>query len=128
MGSMNETSRFIRPLLDFLFPSATPESLTFVHGIIRKLAHLVEYALLGFLAVRAFRTLVRGPITAALFAFTLAAAVAALDEFQQSFDPSRTSSPVDVLIDVTGASAVIVLFASGVGRHGKAMSAKTSEP
>jgi len=53
IGSMKETSRIIRPLLEFLFPSASPETLTFYHGYIRKLAHLTEYAVLAFLAVRA---------------------------------------------------------------------------
>jgi len=128
VGSMNETSRFIRPLLEFLFPSATPEWLTFVHGIVRKFAHLFEYAVLGFLAVRAFGTLIRTPVTTALFALGLAAAVAMLDEFQQSFEPSRTSSPVDVLIDLAGAAAAIVLFALRLSRRGEASSAKTSEP
>lgn len=128
IGSMNETSRFVRPLLELFFPSADPETLTFVHGIIRKLAHFVEYSVLGFLAMRAFRTLFHRPFMAALFAFILTAAVASLDEFQQSFDPSRTSSPVDVLIDLAGGAAVITVYALISRRRAHAINAKTSEP
>jgi len=53
-ASMSNTSRFIRPLLEFLFPSASEETLILYHGYIRKLAHLTEYAGLAFWAFRAF--------------------------------------------------------------------------
>ena len=106
-GSMNETSRFIRPLLEFLFPNALPETLTYVHGYIRKLAHFAEYGVLGFLAIRAFAGLHRWALIAALI---LVLAVAATDEVKQSFNPTRTSSPWDVLIDLTGGAAVIFLY------------------
>src|SRR5687767_8128567 len=53
-GSMSHTSRIIRPLLEFLLPGAPEETLQFYHGIIRKLAHFSEYAILALLACRAF--------------------------------------------------------------------------
>jgi VanZ family protein len=112
MGAMNETSRFIRPLLEFLFPSATPETLTLIHGNIRKLAHLVEYALLAFLAIRAFESLK----LKYLLSFIFVVAVAAVDETKQSFDPSRTSSPWDVVLDSIGGLAAILLFWLSVRR------------
>lgn len=95
---MNETSRFIRPLLEFLFPSTPPEILTLYHGYIRKLAHLTEYAILSILARRAFAEF-RAP---SLMAIGLVLLVAAGDELNQSFDPRRTGTPVDVLIDLVG--------------------------
>jgi VanZ family protein len=107
LGSMNETSRFVRPLLEFLFPNALPETLTFVHGYIRKFAHLAEYAVLGFLAFRAFAELQKARFAAALI---LVLAVAATDEVKQSFDPNRTASPWDVLIDIAGGAAAIILY------------------
>jgi VanZ family protein len=101
-GSFNETSRIIRPLLEFLFPAASPETITLYHGIVRKFAHFAEYAVLGFLAMRAF---VRSwPITSSL---VLIVAVAVVDETSQSFDPSRTGSGLDVMIDLTGGAAAI---------------------
>jgi VanZ family protein len=107
LGSMNETSRFVRPLLEFLFPNALPETLTYVHGYIRKFAHLAEYAVLGFLAFRAFADLQKARFAAALI---LVLAVAATDEVKQSFDPTRTASPWDVLIDIAGGAAAVILY------------------
>ena len=54
MGSMSKTSRFFRPLLEFLFPNAPEETLLIYHGYIRKMAHLTEYGILAFWASRAF--------------------------------------------------------------------------
>ncbi|MFL6468716.1 MAG: VanZ family protein, partial [Pyrinomonadaceae bacterium] len=111
--SMNETSRFIRPLLEFLFPAASPETLTAVHGIIRKFAHLAEYAVLGFLAFRVFAGFIRFRYTSAI---ALVLMVAAADEINQSFDPSRTSSIVDVGIDLLG-GIMAVLACAALSRH-----------
>ena len=115
-GSMGQTSRIIRPLLEFFFPDASLETLTFYHGIIRKLAHLTEYAMLGVLASRAFSESAfrRRPL---LFAAVLVVLVAAIDETNQSFNPLRTGSPVDVLIDITGGMVGIVLFYFLARRH-----------
>jgi len=40
----------------------------------------------------------------------ISAAVAGLDEWHQLFVPSRTASPMDVLIDTIGAALAQVLF------------------
>lgn len=103
-GSMSETSRFIRPLLHFLFPNSPEATLDLIHGYIRKFAHLFEYAVLAALAARALAgssvtTLKKYFYAAALL---LVLVVASVDEFHQSYEPSRTSSPYDVLIDITG--------------------------
>jgi VanZ family protein len=107
MGSMNETSRIIRPLLELLFPAAPPETLTLYHGYIRKFAHFAEYAVLAFLAFRALAPF-RHKYAIAL---GFAALVATADEFNQSLNPSRTSSPWDVALDITGAAVTILLLA-----------------
>lgn len=98
VGAMNETSRFIRPLLEYLFPSTSPETLSIFHGYIRKLAHITEYAILAVLAKRAFSSLSR-PWTVAM---GIVALVAMADELNQSFDPRRTGTLMDVLIDLVG--------------------------
>ncbi len=61
-----------------------------------KLAHLVEYALLGFL-------LGRGTGRAAL-AFAVAALYGATDELHQAFVPGREASLFDWFADVLGAA------------------------
>jgi len=115
-GSMTETSRFIRPLLEFLFPHVSPETLTIYHGYIRKFAHFAEYGVLAVLALRAFAG---APVLNLLgryrygTAFLLVLVVAATDEFLQSFQPGRTASAYDVLIDLSGgvvALAVIYIY------------------
>src|SRR5688572_32628783 len=53
--SAGNTSRIIGPLVLWLFPNTTPDTLLVIHGITRKIAHITEYALLALLAVRAFR-------------------------------------------------------------------------
>jgi len=112
-GSMSETSRFIGPLLRFLFPEAAPETLAVYHGYIRKFAHFAEYAVLAFWAELAFR----GSASLAVrnWRYVLAlfsvAAVAALDEFLQSFNVTRTASPYDVALDIFGGlTAVMVIW------------------
>jgi VanZ family protein len=126
IGSMNETSRFVRPLLEFLFPTAAPETLTYVHGLIRKSAHFVEYGILGILAARAFGTVLRRPFPQFAFALVLTAIIASIDEYQQSFNPERTSSPFDVLIDVSGAIFALLIYAAITGKWRR--SAKSFEP
>lgn len=112
-GAMSETSRIIRPLLEFLFPAAAPETLSFYHGIIRKCAHFTEYAILGWLACRAFLAsatfLRKSPF---LFGLGLVILVAIIDETNQSFNPERTGSVWDVLLDIAGGAFAIVAVAA----------------
>jgi VanZ family protein len=115
-GSMAETSRFIRPLLEFLFPAASEELLAVYHGVIRKFAHIAEYAVLGVLAYRAFSVATPRFVRSRpwLPALLLVAATAVTDEFIQSFIESRTSSPRDVAIDLAGgAAAVTACYVAG---------------
>ena len=108
-GSMTRTSLIIRPLLEFLFPTATEETLQIYHGLIRKCAHLTEYAVLGFLATRALiRSFRIGK--AVLLAAGLVVFVAATDEMIQSLNPERTGAAIDVLIDLSGGLAAILVY------------------
>lgn len=112
-GSMSETSRIIRPILVFLFPDASPETISLYHGLIRKFAHFAEYAVLGLLSVRAFvrSRLQNRPFVVSIL---LALVIAVIDETTQSFNPERTGSAGDVLIDLAGACcAIAVLWLAG---------------
>jgi VanZ family protein len=62
--------------------------------VLRKLAHVTEYAILGALLVRA--------LGRELPAFLAAVAYAATDEIHQHFVHGRHASPVDVAIDAAG--------------------------
>ncbi len=106
-GSMEETSRFIGPLLHYLFPATPEEILQIYHGYIRKAAHLTEYAILAFLAFRVFSS---SSIAKYILPIVLVAAIAMMDEFNQSFEASRTSSGWDVLLDIAGGAAMILIL------------------
>ena len=68
--------------------------------LLRKLAHVTEYAVLTALWWRAFRGFgVRFPLAAAI---AVSVAYAATDEYHQTFVDGRHGTPVDVLIDSAG--------------------------
>ena len=87
------SSEHSRAWLRALFGDTALDVLNFA---VRKLAHFVEYAILGALAWRADRRL--------LVALGFAMAVAVVDETQQAFTMFRTGSPFDVLLDCAGAA------------------------
>ena len=109
---MSETSRFVRPLLHFLFPLAPEETLVVYHAFVRKSAHFTEYGFLGFFAARAFAlssvNLLKNYWF--VFAFSTVAAIALIDEYNQSFNPARTGSIYDVLLDWAGGLTIIAIF------------------
>ena len=85
-----------------------------MHGVIRKSAHFFVYFVLGFLLFRAFygESLLRWNLRWAVYSVILVILIAMSDEFHQSFVASRTSSPVDVVIDSAGGifSQIAILF------------------
>ncbi len=111
--SATQTSRFLGPLLRWLFPSLDEGHLQAVHMVVRKLAHPTEYGILALLASRAFLSSSKEFLRSRWFAaaFALAAALALLDELNQKFTPSRGGTFWDSLIDVTGASLALAALA-----------------
>jgi VanZ family protein len=105
------TSRIIGPLILWLFPNTSAETLAVIHFITRKIAHFTEYAILGFLAARAFRTSPRPFISQRWFliCLTLIVVYALIDEYHQSFVPSRTASFFDSLIDMAGGLTALII-------------------
>ena len=71
--------------------------------VLRKAAHLAEYAVLGALLVRALRS--------APLALLAGSAYAITDEVHQVFVSGRQGSPLDWLIDTLGVAAGVVLIA-----------------
>ena len=105
------TSRIIGPLILWLFPNTTPETLAVVHVVTRKAAHFTEYAILAFLAARAFRSSPRPALANRWFIASLALVVAyaLIDEYHQTFVPSRTASVYDSFIDMAGGLTALLL-------------------
>ena len=105
-------------------PGAQAETIEAIHGLVRKLAHVVEYAILGALVVRALDLPRRSLGSISVRALLLCGLFAGLDEFHQSFVPSRTGALSDVLLDTFGA-ALGVIGATVVRRRDRASSAGT---
>lgn len=100
----DETSRFILPFLRWLLPGATPATLELLHGAVRKLGHVSEFAVLAVLWYRSLTWDGRARRTqAALVAFALTLVFAGLDEVHQAFVATRTASVLDVGWDGLGA-------------------------
>ena len=99
------TSRIIGPLVLWLFPNTSAETLATIHFITRKIAHFTEYAILGVLAARAFRSSPRWFLISAV----LIVVYAFIDEYHQSFVPSRTASVFDSLIDMAGGITALIV-------------------
>ena len=70
--------------------------------VLRKLAHLAEYAVLGALLYRALRREPAAMAVGSLYAVT--------DEVHQAFVSGRQGSPLDWLIDTVGVVAGVLLL------------------
>jgi VanZ family protein len=122
MALLRRASLWLPPLLlmgVIFFLSAQPDldsGLGTIDRVARKLAHLVEYALLCFLWWRAFSARV-APGRAALAAFVISALYAVSDEYHQSFVEGRSASALDVAIDSAGAALTALRLRSGARKR-----------
>jgi VanZ family protein len=110
--SAGNTSRIIEPIVLWLFPNTSHERLETIHFITRKLAHFSEYAVLAILAARAFTTSPSQRLRRLWFVLALGLIVvyALLDEYHQSFVPSRTASIFDSFIDMSGGLTALAII------------------
>ena len=137
--SSSHTGGLLRALIGGL---VSPAMFEHIHFALRKLGHMTGYGIAAVLYYRALvdggrstvdkaprseedrfgtrETVPRAPSTvhrAPFLALLLVVAVASLDELHQSTIPSRTGTPVDVLIDLTGGTlALLVLRGEWRGR------------
>jgi VanZ family protein len=121
------TSRYLGPLIDWLWPSASFEQRIALLMTIRKLAHPSVYAVLGGLVFRAaLLSGVSGLARGAAIAMAFAVSLAGLDELRQTQTQTRTGSASDVALDAAGASAALAAlgFARRRGRVEGASSAR----
>ncbi len=101
--SSNETSGIIASVLTFFFPSLSPGEIDFLHGVIRKFAHISEYFILTLFTHRSLSfeapDLARAKVRTMMFVVL----AALFDELHQGFTVSRGASVVDVGYDGVGA-------------------------
>jgi VanZ family protein len=113
-ASGERSSRIIGPIVHWLFPYWPAAQVDEVVYIARKIAHLVEFAILAWLAWRFLRKPVRRDPrpwrwAQAGWALLWVVVYAASDEFHQLFVPSRQASVRDVVIDTCGGAAGLAL-------------------
>jgi VanZ family protein len=122
--SASNTSRILYPLLHFLLGLDWPRFHEW-HFYIRKGGHVIGYAILSILLFRAWRATLPALDNAnwtmrwATIAILGTALVASLDEWHQSFIPSRTGAVRDVVLDTCagiGAQVLIFLWWKGFGK------------
>jgi len=113
--SFQHSSRIIGPLVRWLFPHISDHAFDFTVLVVRKCAHLTEYAVLAWLFWRAMRKPRKNDPRQwswleARNAIALVALYAATDEFHQLFVPSRDAAIHDVVLDTTGALVGMILL------------------
>jgi VanZ family protein len=121
--SASNTSRILYPMLHFLF-GLDWEHFEDWHFLIRKTGHVVGYGTLSILLFRAWRATlpamsdVKWTPRWATIAILGTALVASLDEWHQSFIPSRTGRWQDVVLDTcAGFAAQVIIFLWWVWRR-----------
>ena len=108
--SSANTSRILFPILHFL-TNVDPVRFEVWNYYIRKAGHVVGYFGLSVLLFRAWRATLQLPNAAAwawrwaATAFVMSSAIAAADEWHQTFIPSRTGTLRDVALDSAAALA-----------------------
>jgi VanZ family protein len=75
-----------------------------------KLIHFGAYFVMGLLAWRGFRHLIKSPIQLALFSIVFCSLYGISDEWHQSFVVGRVSDVIDWLADTSGATAGVFLL------------------
>ena len=101
----DQQSGFLVNIVTSVFPSATDIDLTTT--IIRKTAHFLEYALLGFLLARAYSknvSFTKESPKMILLAVITSALYSTSDEIHQIFVPGRSCEFRDICIDTIGAT------------------------
>ena len=90
-------SGFVKKILEYILPigEKNPE---LSHGLLRKIAHFMEFASLGALSAWLYIMLPERTV----FLLPCGIVVAGVDEFIQRFVPGRSASFTDVLIDSSG--------------------------
>jgi VanZ family protein len=113
--SAENTSRILYPLLHFLFGMDWAHFRVW-HFYIRKTGHVVGYGILSILLFRAWRAtlpIVKNSFWAlrwSAIAILGTLIVASLDEWHQTFIPSRTGRWQDVVLDTCGGIAAQILI------------------
>jgi VanZ family protein len=113
--SVQRSSRIIEPFVRWLIPDISDEAVRTTVLVVRKCAHVTEFAIFTLLLKRAangtlWKTDAGWNWKAAKFAFVASVLFATSDEIHQCFVPGRQGAVMDVFIDSTGAACALFLL------------------
>lgn len=115
-GSAAHTNSILDILLKTIVPhwyqNQNAATLDLIHYIVRKIAHLTEYAILACLIYRAFRDAkgIQAALRYTFYSWGIATLYSSSDEIHQIFVAGRTPLFTDVMIDSTGALIGLIIF------------------
>jgi len=119
--SSSFTTLVLRPIWEKIFGPTSDFHWEEIHHVIRKTGHFVGYGLLGVVWLRAWLRTRRGSYVAnelrrwrlhsTALALACTALIASADEIHQTFLPDRTGRFADVVLDTSGATAMILILA-----------------
>jgi VanZ family protein len=111
--SSQNTGTVLYTILTHLFGQINFYKFLVFHHYLRKTGHVVGYGMLSLLLLRAWRATLGRIHTlllrAALLSWLGTAFVAAMDEWHQSYIPSRTGTVWDVALDTVAGVAFLVV-------------------
>ena len=124
--TLQSTSSFLVPILQWIFPHASQETIHIFHVAVRKFFHFFDYLLLTLLLFRAFRADTNAwNLRWVLYAGIIAVCYAGIDEFMQTLIPSREGSMYDWLIDSAGVVCAMTSIMYVRSKRTKAIHAET---
>jgi VanZ family protein len=110
--SSQNTGSVLYAILQYLFGHIDYQKFFIFHHYLRKTGHFVGYGMLSVLMLRGWRaTLARNRVwiwRPSLLALLGTAFVATMDEWHQTYIPSRTGSIWDVALDSTAGAAFLL--------------------
>jgi VanZ family protein len=120
-GSYSSASsqRLISQMLDWLSISIPSQTIGLMNAILRKCAHLTEYAVLAGFLYHSNKAVGESSWSgkASLWAVILSGSYSLTDEFHQMFVPGRHASILDCLIDTTGACLGLIVLSVTIGAY-----------
>ncbi len=107
--SSSRSESLLAEMLASFHLNVSPDTLTSVNSLLRKLAHLIQYSIFCLLFYRCLGGWNRWRPHLARWCVLAAAIYSVTDEFHQMLVPGRGPSLVDCGIDTTGAAVAMVL-------------------
>ena len=114
--SSASSQRFISLVLNWLSILILPQNLGLMNALLRKSAHLAEYAVLAVLLYNSLKP-AGAPLwspKAAVWALLASGSYSLTDEFHQLFVPGRHACLSDCAIDTTGALLGLFLLSNAI--------------